>query len=497
MEILLKVKWKLAIILGVILSLYACNYGTADVIQQLGKVEAPIPELAKAYTSFKINSSEKNELELPSGTKIIVEANSLVDAEGKLITGEAIIQYREYHDAVDVLLSGIPMNYEVQGRKRTMQTAGMFDINGVQGGQPIFVKDGVGVQVDFASFEEGADYNLFNLNEEKGWQFVDYVNPTVNEDRLKTEEAIKLLTKKLKAPKENFFVFNYNAILDVEYNNDWYKIKENKDNPSLAKKVKRYDLDYFMSSIYQLITYKGNSYPADMMVWKHKIGKRWPAWVRQKECVISIEPKRGKLYRMKASLPGENKEFTVNIEVVVPLKYLFKYSPKDWKNNFQKVMKDVSAKEEQLRIELEEVRKRLEQQAAVIRSFEIAGFGIYNYDKLMKEENRVDVVAVFKMEGMDDLDLVICLPEDNKTVIKYPKSDWDKVVLLPGNSARFVAILPNKSVGIYTEKEYQAIDFEQFKGKIKKPSIEFTLVKVIDKVNSEDAIRKALNDDKV
>jgi len=66
--------------------------------------------------------------------------------------------------------------------------------------------------------------------------------------------------------------------------------------------------------------------------------------------------------------------------------------------------------------------------------------------------------------------------------------------LLPGNSARFVAILPNKSVGIYAAKEYQAIDFDKLKGKTKKPSIEFTLVKVIDKVDSEDAVREALND---
>ena len=197
------------------------------------------------------------------------------------------------------------------------------------------MKDGAGVQVDFASFEEGDDYNFFSLNETEGWQFVDYVAPKVNEDRLKTEALVNKLTKKLKAAKENFFVFNYNAILDVEYNNDWQAIHKNKDNPSLAAKVKRYDLDYFQSSNYSIIKYKGNDYPADMMVWKHKIGRRWPAWVRQQKCVVELEPRRGNIYTLKASISAENKTFSTKVEVVVPLKYLFKYSPKDWKKNFK------------------------------------------------------------------------------------------------------------------------------------------------------------------
>jgi len=158
----------------------------------------------------------------------------------------------------------------------------------------------------------------------------------------------------------------------------------------------------------------------------------------------------------------------------------------------------ISKNEEKLRLELEEKQKRMEQQAAVIRSFKIAGFGIYNYDKLLKEPNRIDIIADFYLKGFEDLDWVICLPEDGKTVIKYPKLDWNLVALLPNCAAQFITILPDKSVGIYSMKEYAAIKFDELKtiGN-QKPSVKFELVKKAKILKSEDQLRDLLNTLKV
>lgn len=483
-----KIKVGQLFLLFILFGMSACNLSD-DTLKNLGAVNPPISELAKAYTLFEIDPSEENILNIPSGTKITIQANSLVDGAGGLVSGNVTIKYREYHDAVDVLLSGIPMDYQAPGKKRTMQTAGMFDLAAAQNDEAVFIKEGAGVQVDFASFEDGTDYNFFALDQEEGWEFVDYVAPKANEIRVELEKEIKTLSKKLKSKKKKLFVFNYNAVLDVEYNNDWDEVTKNRNNKSLKQKSEKYGLESYKSRVYQVVKYKGNSYSADMMVWKNK-GNRWPNWARTSRCEITLKLTKGNRYDATVKKSEGETSFVGKIELVVPLKYIFKYTPHQWANNSKNIFQKISKSEEKLRLELEEKRKRMEQQAAVIRSFEIAGFGIYNYDKLLKEPNRIDIIADFKLKGFDDLDWVICLPDDGKTVIKYPKLNWNLVTLLPNNKAQFLTILPDKSVGIYSVEEYAAIKFDELKSVgNQKPTVKFELIKKTEILESEDQLR--------
>lgn len=492
-----KMKVEQLFLLLVLLGMFACNSKNNNTLKKLGAVEPPIPELAKAYTLFEIDASKENLLEIPSGTKIKIQPNVLVDKSGTLVSGMVSIKYREYHDAVDVLLSGIPMDYQVQGSKRTMQTAGMFDLAAEQKGEEVFIKEGSGIQVDFASFEAGTDYNFFVLDKEEGWAFVDYVAPKANEEREKLEKEVKALSRKLKSKNQKLFVFNYDAVLDVEYNNNWTQINKNRNSKSLKRKTQEYGLEAFESRVYQIVQYKGNSYPADMMVWKNK-GKSWPKWARTNNCQITLKPIKGNLYEAKVKKNASETAFLGKIELIVPLKYVFKYTAAQWANDSKNIFQEISKSEEKLRLELEEKRKRMEQQAAVIRSFEIAGFGIYNYDKLLKEPNRIDIIADFKLKEVNDLDWVICLPEDGKTVIKYPKSDWSSVVLLPNSTAQFVTILPDKSVAVYSEEEYAAIEFDKLKTVgTQKPTVKFELVRKLEVLESEEQLRDLLNRMKV
>jgi hypothetical protein len=487
---LLKKKVKLGqlFLLCILFGISACNSSNGT-LKNLGLVDPPIPELAKAYTLFEIDPSEENVLEIPSGTKITIQANSLVDEAGDLVSGEVTIKYREYHDAVDVLLSGIPMDFQSQGQKRSMQTAGMFDLAAAQKEQAVFIKEGAGVQVDFASFEAGTDYNFFALDQEEGWAFVDYVAPMPNENRVALEKEVNSLSRKLKSKKKKLFVFNYDAILDVKYNNISSEVNKNRNNKSLKRKTQKYGLESYDSRVYQAVKYKGNFYPADMMVWKNK-GKYWPSWARTKKCDITLKAIKGNTYEATVKKKDSETVFVGKIELVVPLKYIFKYSPEQWANDSKNIFQKISKSEEKIRLELEEKRKKMEQQAAVIRSFEIAGFGIYNYDKLLKEPNRIDIIAEFELEGSEDLEWVICLPEDGKTVIKYPKAHWELVTLLPNQSAQFVTILSDKSVGIYSAEEYAAIKFDELKTvNNQRPQVKFELVKKTEVLESEDQLR--------
>ncbi|MGH1334999.1 MAG: hypothetical protein ACRBFS_02650 [Aureispira sp.] len=477
-----------SLVIGLALLLTACQ-DTIAPPPQLGLIEPPIPELAPAYQDFAINAQEESVFTLASGTVVTVPANALIDATGQLVKGQATIKYREYHDATSVVLSGIPMDYSSNKQKHHFQTAGMFDIVGEQTGKPLSIKAGSGIRVDLASFEEESNYNLFALHQEKGWQFVDYVPPTPNLQRQVLDQKIKSLSKKIGRTVSPYFVFNYDGILDVSFKENPLSA-QHRANSKLRKKFKAYSIDAYKSSIYRYVPYEDTNYPADMLIWRN-VGKRFPSWARYKQCALSLELLKGKTYKITAQYQG--KKFEGKISMVVPLKYLFDYTPNRWKNERATILKDISSKEEKYREELEQLRLRKEQQAEVIRSFTIAGFGVYNYDRLMKASDKIEILANFDVPTVKQLDWVLCLPEDGKTVIKYPLKDWEKVVLLPNNKARFVSILPDKRVAVYSAEAYQALDFETLSQSQERPKVDFKLEMVVEELESEDALRVLIN----
>ena len=478
-----------SLLLGFILIITACNTATPPPQASTSLIVPPIPALAPAYQQFSINTEKDTTLSIASGTQITIRANSLVDATGTPVKGEAIIKYREYHDAASVVLSGIPMNYYSNGQEQHFQTAGMFDIAGEQNGAALAIKEGSGIQVDLASFADEDDYSFFALNEETGWQFVDHVPSSPNPQRDILDKEIKSITQKMGSSNSPYFVFNYDGVLDISFDSNPLSAA-NRANSKVRRKFQAYNIDAYKSSLYQYIKYETSHYPADMLIWKN-VGRRFPNWARYKKCAMSIKLLQDKTYEITAKLDG--KEFVGKIEILVPLKYLFDYTPERWKNNIATVLKDISSKEEKYREELERLRLRREQQAAVLRSFEIAGFGIYNYDRLFKEENKIEIVADFKAKGIQDLDWVICLPEDGKTVIKYPKNMWAKVVLLPDNKAKFISIMPDKKVAVYSSKAYQTLDFETLRNQ-EKPQVDFELVTVIKQLESEADLKALIQD---
>jgi hypothetical protein len=68
----------------------------------------------------------------------------------------------------------------------------------------------------------------------------------------------------------------------------------------------------------------------------------------------------------------------------MPLSSLFKYSAEYWEKNYKDAMAKLDQEMAQLKLE-----------ADVYRSFSISQLGIYNYDKLMNEEENVKIIANF------------------------------------------------------------------------------------------------------
>lgn len=148
-------------------------------------INNPSQKLKIPYTSYKINNAKGGQITHNTSTKIKVPKNSFVDKNGKDIIGDVTIEYKEFHDAGDIILSGIPMTYDSAGITYNFESAGMFDIKGNQNGEPVFIKPEKNVEVQLASTTKEERFNQYYLDTlKKNWQC------------LKKDKAIEILKTK-------------------------------------------------------------------------------------------------------------------------------------------------------------------------------------------------------------------------------------------------------------------------------------------------------------
>lgn len=132
-------------------------------------VRLPVNEWDIAFSRYSLNATKGGIIVHPTGTKIWVPGSCLIDQHGKKVSGAVEIRYREFHDPIDIALSGIPMHYDSAGTNYYFQTAGMTELRAFQGDQELVLEAGKKIQIDLKSQVDGT-FNLYHLNEQTGWQ---------------------------------------------------------------------------------------------------------------------------------------------------------------------------------------------------------------------------------------------------------------------------------------------------------------------------------------
>lgn len=124
----------------------------------------PVKGKEKVFDSYTVNVDDKTSFTHQTGSEITIPKGSIVDENGNKVTGDIDIQYREYHNQTDILLSGIPMEYDSAGTKYTFESAGMLQIYGYQNGKQVFINPKKPIEVKMVSNYEGSHYNLYELD---------------------------------------------------------------------------------------------------------------------------------------------------------------------------------------------------------------------------------------------------------------------------------------------------------------------------------------------
>jgi hypothetical protein len=129
-------------------------------IKSVGGVSVPAEQLLVNDNGGVLTTS--------TGTKIVVPQDAFVDEKGNAIKGSVNIQYKEYRDAMDFLLSDIPMHYNTGTEAIPFNSAGMFTITASQANTPVYLKEGKKINVGFNYDGTVRDANFYRWDAGQG-----------------------------------------------------------------------------------------------------------------------------------------------------------------------------------------------------------------------------------------------------------------------------------------------------------------------------------------
>ncbi len=484
------------LIFGSLFTIFSCQ----ETVQTPALIQPPIASLDKAFTNYTIDASKGGEITYETGSTVSIPANAFKDSLGNTVTGKVNIMYREFHDATDILLSGIPMQYQdTTGKNQVFQTAGMLEIRAQQNGKDIFLQEGKSVGLRTASFQEDDGYNFYFLDEEnRQWQEQGKPNSEVNTEKVALLKDIEK-RKPVKFPysANEYFVFEYMDFLDIYLKNEYHEIKNRRQDPTIRKKAKDYGLATYSFKPYKQVKYNGREYPAGQILWRFTDKKRrFPKWVDDLSYwkdTVKFTYYGANKYGLLLEDVETGKKLYAELEAVMPIKFLLRHSPTYWQNNYETTL-----------AALEEEEKEAQKMAGIYRSFNVNQMGIYNYDYLMKDESSIMITARFDIDWpqVEKKDFateminksVYMILSDNRTLIKYDEHSWERFMLLPNQELTMFAIVSDSEqswIQLFPKEKYGKIDFESLRGVVS-PEYFFDFDDEKIKIESAQDIRNIL-----
>ncbi len=145
---------------------------TANLEIDYRSFEAPVEEATVHFQQFTGVPAREQLIMTPTGTKITIPANAIVDAQGNTVQNNYQIYFRELSDPASIFLSGVPMTYDSGGSENIFETAGMFEIYAMQDTNMLQLRPGAEMEIKLATTSMQQDFNLYKYNDSLGnWTF--------------------------------------------------------------------------------------------------------------------------------------------------------------------------------------------------------------------------------------------------------------------------------------------------------------------------------------
>ncbi len=385
-----------------------------------------------AYSQHKYTSNQALSIKTETGSEIKIPKNAFKDEKGNPIEGEVQIEYREIKSAAEIILSGVDMKYEKDGKIYDFQTAGMFDIRAFSNGKAVFLNQDI--EVSFVSNTQG-NYDFYYYSEsDKNWVETDYGKIEV------TEESGNQVNFELPRPVK----LDPSTDLVIELKANYKKFPE-------------------------LALYKG-------MIWKY-------AGNKTKEEVTALLSKTWTDSELK---PIDKKKNLYMLNMITGKKtYELEVSPVFSEAQYKKALA-VFEKQKQN-------SEALNADLNVKRKANISQLGLYNYD-VVHSSDRMIVQSDFKIKTneqalpTESLDL-FHITGKNDVVVRYTHKNISSIYFSPSENNKILAILPGNKVAVLTSKEFENIAKKLQSNNLSAYSFELKLIEKEVKTASDlDAI---------
>lgn len=397
-----------------------------DVLPPL--VRPPLPAADVAYHTFEVDGQKGGYYRLENGSQILVGQEMFVDGQGQAVKGPVQMKYREFHDAADILLSGIPMLYDEKGVKGNFETAGMIEVLAFQNGEPVHLAAGKSIQIDMRSYESEDNYNLYYLDpERRGWTDIGKAKLS----RKDNKAPQKVAEKELPEPKRPAKPADIQKNGEISFSADYTAFPE-------LKPFK--DIRWVAADPEELKAKEG----IFAKVWNDVKLERVENSSRMEYTFVLS--KKGKTARINA----------------LPLLQGADYETALAEFNKQK------ARYDKLLAQRVAEGERLQRENEVMRSFAVAKLGIYNCDRLQALVDPVTLTVNFDYGDdvyMSSANTTLFLINGGAKAV-LPLADLRQNYPLKyslRDENHLVAILPDGKVGHFSPEEFAQIDVEAAK----------------------------------
>lgn len=130
-----------------------------DTAAELMALKRPFAGINLNFENFELDADKGDTLKHSSGSLIVIPASAFVDKEGSPVSGKVEIRYREFEDATDMFIAGIPQPQQ----PTVVQSAAMMQIHGFKNGEPVFIGKDKELKMEQKS-TVSIGINLENLN---------------------------------------------------------------------------------------------------------------------------------------------------------------------------------------------------------------------------------------------------------------------------------------------------------------------------------------------
>ena len=385
-------------------------------------VQPPNAALDVPTETLRFDAATGFTYQQPNGTTLTIPAGAFVDAQGNPVSGEVTVAYREFHNAADVVVSGIPMKAtDAAGNTGDMQTAGMLEVRAYQNDAPLQLAAGKALDLQMASHVDDAVYDQWYLDETTG----EWLNQGVSEARpnpayaAAKAEAEQRAKRSAKAPVPPVAFRSDRPIIDFDFN-----------PKTLA------ELNIPKGVLWQ---YAGNDQKQAALQQADLRGTDWN--------FAELEPTGRGTY----DLVLKNSEKTFRTEVAPTLKGA----------KLEAAMADYQQQLQRYQSNLREASGRelvKAEKAAFMRDMRLNNLGFHNFDLLMGMPGAVRVYASFDYgtgdealnKGVD----VFLITNDDRSVVRFTPDTFDEFTFSTERDNKLVALLPGNRVATFSQADF-------------------------------------------